>query len=186
MFGNPRDIIYMAKYSYKNWEKSQTFVEEKDAIWIIFYENVYPTLTSDHRKDFYNNVKTCDMTAKCMLHVTCCWSIEKKNWGPVNIYHRGGGVGNGGMEEDLRGNQRAKSFQEEQKEDQMSPTKYRVGDYWKLTASEPPLKRDFIATQTKSSSPQGINNTGPLRKMSLFRAGLRNNFNSKESGKVIN
>ena len=71
--------------------KEQTFVEEKDAIWIIFYENVYPTLTSDHRKDFYKNVKTCDMTAKCMLHVTCCWSIEKKNWGPVNIYHGGGG-----------------------------------------------------------------------------------------------
>ena len=33
------------------------------------------------------------------------------------------------MEEDLRGNQRAKSFQEEQKEDQTSPTKYKVGDY---------------------------------------------------------
>ena len=63
-----------------------------------------------------------------MLHVVEV--LKKKNWGPVNIYHRGGGgVGNGGMEEDLRGNQIAKSFQEEQKEDQTSPTKYKVGDY---------------------------------------------------------
>lgn len=32
---------------------------------------------------------------------------------------------------------------------------------------------------------QEINNTGPLRKMSLVRAELKNNFNSKETGKLI-
>ena len=32
---------------------------------------------------------------------------------------------------------------------------------------------------------QEINNTGPLRKMSLVRAELKNNFNSKETGKPI-
>ena len=86
------------------------------------------------------------------------------------------------MEEDLGGG--SKSFQEEQKENQTSPTDYKVGGYWKLTAGEPPLRGDFIVTQTKSSSSQGINITGPLRKMSLFRARLRDNFNLKESGKT--
>lgn len=37
------------------------------------------------------------------------------------------GGGGRGMEEDLRGG--SKSFQEEQKEDQTSPTEYKVGDY---------------------------------------------------------
>ena len=103
---------------------------------------------------------------------------EKKSWEPVNIYMGGGR----GMEEDLRGG--SKSFQEEQKEDQTSPTEYKVGGYWKLTAGEPPLRGDFIVTQTESSSSQGINITGPLRKMSLFRARLRDNFNFNESGKT--
>lgn len=53
-------------------------------------------------------------------------SIERKKkdqtWGPVNIYRwRGGGV-----KEDLRGG--SQSFQEEQKEDQTSPTEYKVQD----------------------------------------------------------
>ena len=62
-----------------------------------------------------------------MLHVV---EVLKKKTGDQSIFIiGGGGVGNGGMEEDLRGNQRAKSFQEEQKEDQTSPTKYKVGDY---------------------------------------------------------
>ena len=98
------------------------------------------------------------MTAKCMMHVTCCWSIEKKkekNPGDQSIFIMGGGRG---MEEDLTGG--SKSFQEEQKEDQTSPTEYKVGGYWKLTAGEPPLRGDFIVTQTKSSSSQGINITG--------------------------
>lgn len=83
---------HMAKYSYKNWEKSQTFVEEKDAIWIIFYENVYPTLTSDHRKDF---IKTLKLDRQ--MHVACYMLLKywkkkgKKIWGPANIYHGGGG-----------------------------------------------------------------------------------------------
>ena len=135
------------------------------------------------QKRLYKNVKTCDMTAKCMMHVACCWSIEKKKGkkilGTSQYLSWGGGRG---MEEDLRGG--SKSFQEEQKEDQTSPTEYKVGDYWKLTAGEPPLRGDFIVTQTKSSSSQGINITGPLRKMSLFRARLRDNFNLKESGKT--
>lgn len=62
-----------------------------------------------------------------MLHVVEV--LKKKKLGTSQYLSWGGGVGNGGMEEDLRGNQRVKSFQEEQKEDQMSPTKYRVGDY---------------------------------------------------------
>ena len=61
-----------------------------------------------------------------MLHVV---EVLKKKTGDQSIFIMGGGGGNGGMEEDLRGNQRAKSFQEEQKEDQASPTKYKVGDY---------------------------------------------------------
>ena len=111
------------------------------------------------QKRLYKNVKTCDMTAKCMMHVTCCWSIEKKKGkkilGTSQYLSWGGGRG---MEEDLRGG--SKSFQEEQKEDQTSPTEYKVGGYWKLTAGEPPLRGDFIVTQTKSSSSQGINITG--------------------------
>ena len=63
-----------------------------------------------------------------MLHVVEVLKKKKKKnieWGPVNIYHGGGG--GRGMEEDLRGG--SKNFQEEQKEDQTSPTEYKVGDY---------------------------------------------------------
>ena len=159
-------------------------MEEKDAIWIIFYENVHPTLTSDHRKDFIKTLKLAiwPPNAWCMLYVEVLKKKKKKKilTGDQSIFIMGGG--GRGMEEDLRGG--SKNFQEEQKEDQTSPTEYKVGDYWKLTAGEPPLRGDFIVTQTKSSSSQGINITGPLRKMSLIRARLRDNFNFKESGKT--
>lgn len=53
-------------------------------------------------------------------------SIERKKkdqtWGPVNIYRWRGGRGERGFEEG------SQSFQEEQKEDQTSPTEYKVQD----------------------------------------------------------
>lgn len=62
-----------------------------------------------------------------MLHVVEVLKKKKgkKNPGDQSIFIMGGG--GRGMEEDLRGG--SKSFQEEQKEDQTSPTEYKVGDY---------------------------------------------------------
>ena len=182
-FGNPRDIIWLNTRKKKlRKEPNNCGRKGRNMNNILWKCSSHFNFRSQKR--LYKNVKTCDMTAKCMMHVTCCWSIEKKkrkkNPGDQSIFIMGGGG-----EGDGRGFEGgSKSFPEEQKEDQTSPTEYKVGDYWKLTAGEPPLRGDFIVTQTKSSSSQGINITGPLRKMSLFRARLRDNFNFKESGKT--
>ena len=104
-FGNPRDIIWLNTRK-KNWEKSQTFVEEKDAIWIIFYENVHITLTLDHRKDFIKTLKLAiwPPNAWCMLHVVEVLKKKKeKNPGDQSIFIMGGG---GGWKRIWRGDQR--------------------------------------------------------------------------------
>lgn len=60
-----------------------------------------------------------------MLHVVeVLKKKRKKNPGDQSIFIMGGGRG---MKEDLRGG--SKSFQEEQKEGQTSPTEFKVGGY---------------------------------------------------------
>lgn len=54
-------------------------------------------------------------------------------------------------------------------------------------AGELSLRGEFYRDKNKilHLPPQGINNTDPLRKMALFRALFKKNFNFKETGKLI-
>lgn len=109
-------------------------------------------------------------------------SIERKKkdqtWGPVNIYRwRGGGV-----KEDLRGDHRV--FRKNRRRIK----RHQLSIKCKTIAGEPSLREEFYRDKNKilHLPPQGINNTDPLRKMALFRAVFKKNFNFKETGKLIN
>lgn len=104
---------------------------------------------------------------------------EKKNqtWGPVNIYRwRGGGV-----KEDLRGDHRV--FRKNRRRIK----RHQLSIKCRTIAGEPSLRGEFYRDKNKIPHlpPQGINNTDPLRKMALFRAVFKKNFNFKETGKLI-
>ena len=95
-FGNPRDIIWLNTRRKKlSQEPNICGRKGRNMNNILWKCSSHFNFRSQKR--LYKNVKTCDMTAKCMMHVTCCWSIEKKkekkSWGPVNIYHGGAGGG---------------------------------------------------------------------------------------------
>ena len=105
-FGNPRDIIWL-NTRRKKLRKEPNICGRKGRNMNNILWKCSSHFNFRSQKRLYKNVKTCDMTAKCMMHVTCCWSIEKKKGkkilGTSQYLSWGGGRG---MEEDLRGDQR--------------------------------------------------------------------------------